>query len=115
MAKPYSNIGTEQDLTDAVAACRKLGVNAVPFTANGQVGPAAAERYGLHVGRGNAYHSELIPRTLCDYATQFASVWAAEAGAKWADDVLEGCRHLTDIGVPSVCFDQYQPRSLRLT
>jgi len=107
MAKPYSNIGTEQDLADAVAACRKLGVNAVPFTANGQVGPAAAERYGLHVEGGYAYHSELIPRIGCDYATQLASVWAAGAGEKWAEDVLEGCRHLTDIGVPSVCFDQY--------
>jgi hypothetical protein len=109
MPKPYSNIGTERDLTDAVAACRKLGVNAVPFVGIQMVGATAAERYGLRVTEGGAwtYHSELLPRTMSGYASQFASVWAGPVGAKWADDVLEGCKHLVDIGVPSVCFDQY--------
>jgi hypothetical protein len=109
MPKPYSHLGTEQDLTEAVADCRKLGVNAVPFVGIQMVDAKAAERYGLQVTESGAwtYHSELLPRTMSGYASQFASVWAGPAGAKWADDVLEGCNHLVDIGVPSFCFDQY--------
>jgi hypothetical protein len=109
MPKPYSGIGTEQELSEAVAACRKIGVNAVPFIGVLLVGPEAAGRYGLQVTSEGAwtYHSELLPRTMSGYARQFASVQAGPVGAKWADDVLEGCKHLIDLGVPSVCFDQY--------
>jgi hypothetical protein len=109
MPKPYSHLGTEQDLTEAVADCHKLGVNAVPFVGIQMVDAKAAERYGLRVTESGAwiYHSELLPRTMSGYASQFASVWAGPAGATWADDVLEGCKHLVDIGVSSFCFDQY--------
>ncbi len=109
MPKPYPNIGTEQEMAAAVAACKSLGVNAVPFVGVLLVGAEAAGRYGLQVTSSGAwtYHSELVPRTMSGYASQFASVQAGPAGAKWAEDVLEGCNHLIDLGVPSVCFDQY--------
>ncbi|MCC6445532.1 MAG: hypothetical protein IT210_19005 [Armatimonadetes bacterium] len=107
--RPYPFIGTEQDLAEAVAACRQVGVNVVPFVGVLLVGPESAGRYDLKVTSDGAwtYHSELIPRTNSGYASQFASVQAGPLGQKWVDDVLEGCKHLIDIGVPSVCFDQY--------
>ncbi|MFI5386674.1 MAG: hypothetical protein ACHQ50_11205 [Fimbriimonadales bacterium] len=109
MPKPYPNIGTEQEMADAVAACRKIGVNAVPFIGVLLVGAEAAPRYGLRVTSDGAwtYHSELVPRTMSGYASQFASVQAGPAGAKWAEDIVDGCKHLIDLGVPSVCFDQF--------
>jgi hypothetical protein len=109
MPKPYPNIGAEKDMADAVAACKKFGVNAVPFIGVLLIGAEAAPRYGLRVTSDGAwtYHSELVPRTMSGYASQFASVQAGPAGVKWAEDILEGCMHLIDLGVASVCFDQY--------
>ena len=109
MPGPYPDLGTEQDLTDAVAACHKIGVNAAPFVGVLVVGVESAGRYGLKVTDSGSYtyHSELIPRTGTGYATAFASVQPGTTNPLWNQDILEGCKHLIDVGVPSVCFDQY--------
>jgi len=109
MPPPYPGVGSEQELAAAVAECRRIGVNAVPFVGVLLVGREAAGRYGLRVTSDGAwtYHSELVPRTMSGYASQFASVQAGPAGERWAEDVVEGCRRLIELGVPSVCFDQY--------
>jgi hypothetical protein len=109
MTGPYPHLGTEQDMTDAVAACRKIGVNAVPFVGVLVVGVSSAGRYGLTVTDSGwyTYHSELIPRTGTDYAHAFASVQPGTTNPLWNQDILDGCKRLVDLGVPSVCFDQY--------
>jgi hypothetical protein len=109
MPGPYPHLGTEREMSDAVTACRKIGVNAVPFIGVLLVGPESAGRYGLKVTDSGwyTYHSELIPRTGTGYATAFASVQPGTTNPLWNQDILDGCKHLADVGVPSVCFDQY--------
>jgi hypothetical protein len=109
MPGPYPHLGTEQDMADAVAACHKIGVNATPFVGVLVVGVESAGRYGLKVTDSGSYtyHSELIPRTGTGYATAFASVQPGTTNSLWNQDILDGCKHLADLGVPSVCFDQY--------
>jgi hypothetical protein len=109
MPGPYPHLGTEQDMADAVAACREIGVNATPFVGVLVVGVESAGRYGLTVNDSGSYtyHSELIPRTGTGYASAFASVQPGTTNPLWNQDIFDGCKRLADLGVPSVCFDQY--------
>ncbi|MGI8965935.1 MAG: hypothetical protein ACR2H1_07590, partial [Limisphaerales bacterium] len=44
---PQPILGTEKEFSEAVKACRKLGVNVVPFISIYQVNSVSASRYGL--------------------------------------------------------------------
>ena len=68
---PFPHLGTEAELLDAVAECRKIGVNVAPFISVLQAGPKTAGRYGLKIPDNNGwtYHTELIPRWNPPYAT----------------------------------------------
>ena len=109
MPPPSRHLGTEQDMADAVKECRKIGVNVVPFISVVQANPETAPRYGLKVTDNNGwtYHTELIPRWNPPYATAFSCVQVGPLNPQWQQDVLDGCKHLVDIGVTSLSWDQF--------
>jgi len=109
LPKPFAHLGTEQDMIDAVKACKKLGVNLVPFITVLQANPKTAPRYGLKVigTKGWTYHTELIPTRNPGYATYMSTVQAGPTNKLWQSDVLSSLKHLVDIGIPSFCWDQF--------
>lgn len=105
---PYPHLGSEKDMANAVAACKKLGVNVAPFVSVLIQNAASAPRYDVRVegGGGWTYHTELIPRFNPPYAHGSATVQVGPTDRLWQEDVLAGLRHLADIGIPSLCWDQ---------
>jgi len=109
LPKPFSHLGSEQDMIDAVKECKKLGVNLVPFITVLQANPKTAPRYNLKVDgtKGWTYHTELIPTRNPGYATYMSSVQVGPTNKLWQEDVLVGLKYLVDIGIPSFCWDQF--------
>lgn len=106
---PFPHLGTEQELYDAVKACKQLGVTVSPFISVVQATRANAPRYGLAVGDNNGwtYHTELVPRWNPPYASQLACVGIPTSNPLWQEDVFVSCKKLVDNGVPSLGWDQY--------
>ena len=106
---PFEHLGTEQDMADAIRECRALGVNVAPFLSLIQANPETAPRYGLKVTDNNGwtYHTELIPKWNPSYATAYSCVQVGPLNPKWQQDVLDGCKHLVDIGVTALSWDQF--------
>jgi hypothetical protein len=110
MPPPYPHLGTEREMAEAVRACRDLGINVSPFISVLQANRDTAGRYGLRVesnAGGWTYHTELVPRFQAPYAQNFSCVQVGPANPKWQEDVLESCKRLVDMGVPSISWDQY--------
>jgi hypothetical protein len=109
LPKPFAHLGTEQDMINAAKECKKLGVNLVPFITVLQANQKTAPRYNLKVtdNKGWTYHTELIPIRNPDYATYMSTVQAGPTNQLWQQDVMSGLKHLADIGIPSVCWDQF--------
>lgn len=109
MPPPFAHLGTEQDMADAVKECRALGVNVAPFISVLQANPETAPRYGAKVTDNNGwtYHTELVPRWNPPYATAYSCVQIGPLNPKWHEDVLASCKHLVDIGVTSLSWDQF--------
>lgn len=106
---PFPHLGTENELLEAMRACRKIGVNVAPFISVLQANPKTAGRYGLKSADNNGwtYHTELIPRMNPPYATGCSCVQVGPANEKWQNEVAEACRRWADKGVASFCWDQY--------
>ena len=107
---PYAHLGTEQELVEAVAECRALGVNVSLFISVLQADKDTASRYGLTVtpGSGNwTYNTELVPRFAPYYAAGLACVQVDPGNEKWQADVLASCKRLIDAGMPSIGWDQF--------
>lgn len=106
---PFPHLGTEQDLADAAKKCREAGVNLSPFISVVLANQATAPRYGAKVTDNNGwtYHTELIPKWNPPYATAYSCVQVGPLNPKWHEDVLASCRHLVDIGIPSLSWDQF--------
>ncbi len=107
--KPFPHVGTEAEFAKAVADCRKLGVNVAPFISVLQANKATGPRYGLAVPEtgGWTYHTDLIPPFNPPYAGNYACAQVDTANAQWQADVLGFCKHLVDLGIPSVSWDQF--------
>lgn len=106
---PFAHLGTEQDLADAAKKCREAGVNLVPFISVVLANQETAPRYGAKVTDNNGwtYHTELIPKWNPSYATAYSCVQVGPLNPKWQEDVLASCKHLVDIGMPSLSWDQF--------
>lgn len=106
---PFAHLGTEKDMIDAVKECRRLGVNLVPFISVLQANQRTAPRYNLKVtdNKGWTYHTELIPTRNPPYATYMSCVQAGPTNQLWQKDVLDGLKRLANMGIPSVCWDQF--------
>lgn len=106
---PFPHLGTEQDMADAIKQCKEIGVNVAPFISVLQANPETAPRYGAKVTDNNGwtYHTEMVPRWNPPYATGYSCVQIGPLNKQWHEDVFEGCKHLIDIGVHSISWDQY--------
>ncbi|MHB1001323.1 MAG: DUF6259 domain-containing protein [Armatimonadota bacterium] len=120
--EPYPHLGTLDDLVKAVAESKKMGVNISPFISVIQANKKTADRYGLVIPDNNGwtYHTEMLPRWNPPYATGFSCVQVGPANEKWQNEVTESCKNLIDLGITSVCWDQYfsqqeQPDIYKLT
>lgn len=106
---PYHHLGTEAEMEIAVADCRKLGVNVVPFISVLQANEQSAPRYGLRVvdNNGWTFHTELIPEWNPPYAHGFSCIPVPIDNPIWQRDVLAGARRLIDHGITSLAWDQF--------
>ena len=106
---PYKHLGTEKQMSEAIAQCRKLGVNVAPFISVLQAGRSTGHKYGLTVPESGGWtqHTELIPALAASYAGTLACAQADTAHPVWQKEALESCKHLIDIGIPSLSWDQF--------
>ena len=118
----YKHLGGDEGFVRAVAECKKLGVNLVPFISVFNAKKKSAAKYGLKmVGSENwTFHPEFIPRFQPPYAGAYRSVQVDSHNAVWQQEVLASCRRFVDMGIPSLSWDQYfieppEPNVLTLT
>jgi hypothetical protein len=106
---PYPHLGTEEELAQAVAECRKQGVNVAPFISVLQANKKTGPKYGLQVpdAGGWTYHTELVPRFNPPYAGNYACAQVDINNPLWREEVLASAQHLIDLGIPSLSWDQY--------
>lgn len=106
---PHAHLGTEKEMVDAIKQCKEMGVNVAPFISVLQANPESAPRYGATIGDNNGwtYHTDMIPRWNPPYATGFSCVQIGPLNKQWQEDVFEGCKHLIDLGINSISWDQY--------
>ena len=118
----FKHLGGDEGFVRAVAECKKLGVNLVPFISVFNAKEKTAARYGLKAvgNEGWTYHPEFIPRFTPPYAGAYRSVQINSHNPIWQREVLASCRQLVDMGIPSLSWDQYfieppEPNVLTLT
>jgi len=106
---PYPQLGTERDLADAVAECKRLGVNVNLFVSVMGLANPSAKNYGITPPEegGWTYHTEFIPTFRPDYGKAFLTAYISPRNPRWQREVLESCRHLIDLGCPSIGWDQF--------
>ena len=117
----HPHLGGERELLKAVGECKRMGVNVVPFISVCSVKEKTGARYGIRQFPGNwTYHPEFIPRFTPPYAGAHRCAWADTRHPVWQKEVLASCKRLIDIGIPSLCWDQFlieppEPNLLTLT
>ncbi|MBN1899867.1 hypothetical protein JW926_00910 [Candidatus Sumerlaeota bacterium] len=106
---PFPHLGSEEDLVNAVRKCRQLGVNVAPFISVLQAGHSTGAKYGLTVptSGGWAQHTDSIPQFQAPYVSLYQCAGVDPANALWQKEVLESCKRLIDIGIPSLSWDQF--------
>jgi hypothetical protein len=105
---PYKYLGTEQDMANAVAECKKIGVNVSPFITVMKAGPEAGKKYGLKPNTTNyIYDPEFVPRMNPHYASAGNASRVSTSNKLWQQDVLASSKHLVDMGVPSFSWDEF--------
>jgi hypothetical protein len=106
---PYTVIGTEKEMAENTAACKRMGVNVQYELTCMQLSSPSAENYGLSPTPADSwtYHTEFIPRHNPDYGVARWSVFIKDNNRRWQADILNSCKHLADIGCSSFCWDQY--------
>jgi hypothetical protein len=53
------------------------------------------------------YHTEFIPPFRPDYGKSLLTAYFNPRNPRWQREVLESCRHLIDLGCPSIGWDQF--------
>ena len=104
----FEHLGGENEFVKAVAECKRLGVNVLPFISVCLAKEKTAARYGLKVGNsGWTYHPELLPRFNPPYAGAYRCAQIPTRNPLWQKEVLASCKRLVDMGIPSLCWDTY--------
>lgn len=113
LSEPYPHLGTKEDMIKAVKQCQQIGVNVAPFISVLQAKKKTAHKYGLTVPDtgGWTYHTEVYPLFQPLYAHGYRCAPVALQNELWNREVLESIRHLKDLGVTSVSWDQYWNKS----
>jgi len=102
-------LGTEQELIDAAAECKRLGVNLNLFISVLYLADPTASRYGLTTTKEASwtYHPELIPIFNPPYASWNRSALAVQSDPKWQNDVLASFKKFIDLGLTSFVWDVF--------
>ncbi len=106
---PYPQLGTEDEFAQAIAECRKIGVNVSLFVSFYSLAEPTASRLGLQMPPegGWTYHPELMPCFNPYYSHKGGTAGANMNDPKWRADVLKSCKYLIDRLTPSIAWDQY--------
>ena len=109
ISPPYVVCGTEKEMAENTAICKKMGVNVQYELTCMQLSSPSAESYGLTPTPAGSwtYHTEFIPRHNPDYGVARWSIFINQSNRRWQADILNSCKHLSDIGCASLCWDQY--------
>ncbi len=106
---PYQFLGTEQEMVNAVAESKKIGVNVAPFITLIKANVKIASKYGLDSSKPNSnymYDPELLPQMNPHYVSAGKSLKIPSSNKIWQKDVLSSNKHLIDMGIPSVSWDE---------
>jgi hypothetical protein len=106
---PFPQLGSEDEAAQAIADCRKIGVNVSLFVSFYSLADPTATQLGLKLPAegGWTYHPDLIPAFNPYYSHRSATAGANMLDPKWRADVLKSCKYLVDKLTPSICWDQY--------
>lgn len=103
---PNPFLGTEQDMVNAVAECKKIGVNVAPFRS--VMITETASRYGIEPNTEYNYDPEFVPELNPRYAVAGKGAAIVPSSNKlWQEEALSSTKRLIDIGVPSISWDQF--------
>lgn len=106
-------LGTEEELREAISACREMGVNLVPFTSVRGIRPETQpdewfehDRLGHRRYQSWSYHPDFIPPFNPPFYDSFVSAMVCPASRGWGEAYLQGAGQLAKWGFSSVGFDQ---------
>ncbi len=112
-------LGSEAELREALAACRKMGVNVSAFlSCRGIRADCAPEEWFEHDVQGNkryqfyTYSLDFVPPFNPPYYNSGVSSFICPASKGWQKAFLGSCRELHRWGFSSICFDQLFARGL---
>jgi hypothetical protein len=117
----HEHLGGDREFVKAVAECKRLGVNVVPFISVCIAIQKTAGAYGAkHFNTNYTYHPETIPRMNPPYAGSHLGAMISTTHPVWQRQVLTSCKRWIDMGIPSLSWDQYfieprEPNLLTLT
>ncbi len=105
---PHPLLGTEKEMVKAVAECRKIGVNVSPFISVMNASPKTAFKYGVTSKTGYVFDPDFLPMLNPSYSvSQKGTAEVPSSNKLWQEEVLTSTKHLIDIGVSSLSWDQY--------
>ena len=107
---PYQYLGTEQDMANAVAECKKIGVNVSPFITAMTAGKVSAPRYGLDTNKLTSkyiYDPDFLPVINPHYSVAGSRSRIPNSHPLWKKDILSSSKHLIDMGVSSFSWDEF--------
>jgi hypothetical protein len=107
---PFPHLGTEKEWVQAVAECKKMGVNVSPFISVTVLANPTAARYGLATTGTWTYHPELLPRIGASYAHGHNTGAVDSGNLAWQAEVLSGLKRLMDRDISSFCWDVFESR-----
>ena len=103
------SLGSEQELIEAIAECRNLGVNVSLFMSVLYLRNPSAARYGLTPSMETSwtYHPELIPNFNPPYVSWYAAAMADQSNKSWQTDVFSSFNTYIDLGLTSFVWDVF--------
>ncbi len=104
----FPHLGTQHQFIEALAQCKKQGVNVAPFISIVQADYGQCEKYGLvpPESGGWAQHTDTIPRFQAPYTTRYRSAGIPMTNQLWQREALAECLKLVEQGITSIGWDQ---------
>jgi len=107
--KILENLGSYEDLKEAVAESRKMGVNIVPFVSFISIWNETCARYGMTPGGPDSswnYHTKLIPVFRPRYGISMTNRVIDQNNELWQQDVKDSFAAFRELGFHSISWDQ---------
>lgn len=104
----FPHLGTQEQFIEALAQCKKLGVNIAPWISIVQADYHECEKYGITPPEsgGWAQHTETVPRFQAPYTTRYRSVGVPMTNELWQREALAACLKMVDENMFSIGWDQ---------